>query len=105
MKLKIKNVIYFIAIILGIYFLFTLYASHQYISSLVSANKIVPHQQLKQIIAYYMESSSPYLFYSVSLIGIGTILNELSLNMFQTDQSEEVVSDEMNNKENTPFLK
>lgn len=52
-----------------------------------------------------MSNSAPYLFYTVSLIALGTLLNEVSLNMFDMTQVEETTTDQMNHRENEEINK
>ncbi len=101
----IKYLLVSVSWVTGAYFLFTLYTSHQYISSLISSNKIVVSQQLNQIISYYMNNSLPYLVYTVLLVGLSVVVS-YQLNKVQTildSQETQVDEDEEENEINEFF--
>ena len=86
MKIKYKTkkkpivlALYFLSIVIGIYTLFTIYSSYTYISMLVSKKGLVISEQLGSVVSYYMNASIPYLFYTISIWGIGYFINNLNI--------------------------
>lgn len=73
----IVKVLYIISFIIGLYTLFTIYNSYTYISGLVSNKGLVVSKQLGSVVSYYMNSSMPYVFYTISIWGIGYIIHKL----------------------------
>ena len=76
-KSPIVLVLYIIAILLGIYTIFTLYSSYTYISELVSQGLVIS-DELQNVINYVVGASAPYLFYTIGTWGIGYIINKLN---------------------------
>ncbi len=104
-KSVIEVIVYFVAVMMGTYFLFSLYNSYQYISSLVATNQIVISQQLNQVITYYMSNSLPYLFYTLVLLALGQILNKLCTDKIHLLQNEETKNEQSTNKEDDEINK
>lgn len=75
-KNKISIVLYVVSILVGIYTLFTVYTSYTYISSLVASGLVIS-DELSNVISYYVQASSPYLFYTIVIWAIGYIINKL----------------------------
>lgn len=78
---KIKNplaiLMYIIAILLGIYTIFTMYNSYTYISNLVDQGFVIT-DDIKSVITYCVGASVPYLFYTIAIWSIGYIINKLN---------------------------
>lgn len=91
----IVKVLYIISFIIGLYTLFTIYNSYTYISGLVSNNGLVVSKQLGSVVSYYMNSSMPYVFYTISIWGLGYIIHKLdNFSIHKIDNKNEAV--EMN---------
>lgn len=83
-KLPIVILLYCLASVIGVYTLITVYNSYTYISQLVSQKGLVISEQLLNVITYYMNASLPYLFYTISIWGIGYIIDKI--NCFNKDK-------------------
>lgn len=71
-------VFYVVAGLIAIYSLFTIYTSYTYITSLVDAGSINVTEQLSDVVNYYVSSSMPYIFYSISIWSIGYVISKLN---------------------------
>lgn len=93
-KNKISIVLYVVSVIVGIYTLFTVYTSYTYISGLV-ANGLVISDELSNVISYYVQASSPYLFYTIVIWAIGYIINKLDTISYEikTSNNTEIEED------------
>ncbi|MEG0051273.1 MAG: hypothetical protein RR712_03760 [Terrisporobacter sp.] len=102
-KSPIVFALYGIAILLGVYTIFTIYNSYTYISSLV-AQGLVIKDELQSVVVYYVDASTPYLFYSIVVWAIGYIINKLNhitntVKIFDSeDMEEEAVVTEATNE-------
>lgn len=76
-KNTLSIVMYTIAILLGIYTIFTMYSSYTYISSLVDQGFVIK-DDIQNVITYCVGATVPYLFYTISTWSIGYIINKLS---------------------------
>ena len=76
-KNTLSTVMYVIAILLGIYTIFTMYNSYAYISSLVTQGFVIS-DDIQSVITYCVGATAPYLFYTISTWSIGYIINKLS---------------------------
>lgn len=83
-KSPIVILLYCLASVIGVYTLITVYNSYTYISQLVSQKGLVISEQLLNVITYYMNASLPYLFYTISIWGIGYIIDKI--NCFNKDK-------------------
>ena len=93
-KNKISIVLYVVSVLVGIYTLFTVYTSYTYISGLV-ANGLVISDELSNVISYYVQASSPYLFYTIVIWAIGYIINKLDTISYEikTSNNTEIEED------------
>lgn len=93
-KNKISIVLYVVSILVGIYTIFTVYNSYTYISSLVASGLVIS-EELSNVISYYVQASSPYLFYTIVIWAIGYIINKLDTISYEikTANSKDVEED------------
>lgn len=78
---KKSNVVislYCLASFIGVYTLITVYNSYTYISELVSKKGLLISEQLLNVITYYLNASLPYLFYAITIWGIGYIIDKIN---------------------------
>ncbi|MGL4109010.1 hypothetical protein [Clostridium sp. LP20] len=88
----ISILLYVIAFITAVYTLFTIYASHEYISNLISTQGLVVSEQLVNVISYYINASMPYIFYTIATWGIGYIIYKLdNIKVYEGNKEDKVV--------------
>ncbi|GAA0864838.1 hypothetical protein [Paraclostridium tenue] len=87
--------LYVISSIIALYTLFTIYNSYIYISGLVNSKGLVIKSQLINIIYYYMNSSMPYIFYTIAIWGIGYIIYKLdNLKIYEINKEDNTIEND-----------
>lgn len=75
---KMSIILYLLAGIMLIYTLFSVFLAHNYISNLIANKQIDVSKQFLDILDYYLKATIPYVFYFISLIGLGYIANYIN---------------------------
>lgn len=70
-KNKASLALYIVAVLFGIYAIFSLINSSLYISNLISTQYITVSESLTDIIVYFVTNCGPYIFYAAALGGLG----------------------------------
>lgn len=77
-ELKKKNktslALYIVAVLFGIYAIFSLINTALYISNLISTQYITVSESLTDIIVYFVTNCGPYIFYAAALGGMGYLV-------------------------------
>lgn len=95
-KSTVVLALYGVAILLGVYTIFTMYNSYTYISSLVTQGLVIS-DELLNVISYFMDASAPYLYYTITIWAIGYVINKINhiTNEIKMDNTEEIVEEEI----------
>ena len=97
---KIKNwfykpvftlICYLLAILLLVYALFTMKNSYDYINSFVLQGSVSWSEDLTDIISYFIGNSVSYLFYALSFLFFGKVINLLNPKQIK----EEIIENEI----------
>ncbi|MBU3103653.1 hypothetical protein [Clostridium gasigenes] len=99
---KATKILNTMAIIMVIFAIFNIYTSHMYISSLVKQG-FDPIKQITEVINYYLNSVTQYVFYGICLAALSYIIKKVvylgdvdSINKLDKDylEKESVVEEE-----------
>lgn len=90
---KASLALYIVAVLFGIYAIFSLINSTLYISNLISTQYITVSESLTDIIVYFVTNSAPYIFYAAALGGIGYLVEKVTENLkAEAPEAEEAES-------------
>lgn len=73
-KNKASLALYIVAVLFGIYAIFSLINTALYISNLISTQYITVSESLTDIIVYFVTNCGSYIFYAVALGGMGYLV-------------------------------
>ncbi|WP_195270078.1 hypothetical protein [Eubacterium sp. 1001713B170207_170306_E7] len=73
-KNKASLTLYIVAVLFGIYAIFSLINTALYISNLISTQYITVSESLTDIIVYFVTNCGPYIFYAAALGGLGYLV-------------------------------
>ncbi|NKF06189.1 hypothetical protein J1C67_02415 [Clostridium gasigenes] len=99
---KATKILNTMAIIMVIFAIFNIYTSHMYISSLIKQG-FDPIKQITEVINYYLNSVTQYVFYGICLAALSYIIKKVvylgdvdSINKLDKDylEKESVVEEE-----------
>ncbi|WP_017354222.1 MULTISPECIES: hypothetical protein [unclassified Clostridium] len=74
---KATFVLNILATVMGIFAIFNLYTSHKYIAGIIE-NGFDPSKQLSDVINYYLNSVTQYVFYGICLFTLGYIIKKVA---------------------------
>lgn len=82
-------VFYVMAVIMGIYTIFTTYTSIAYIASMVSTQGLKVTDELSSVLGYIAAASIPSIFYTIVTFGMGYIIDKLD----KISNKEEIINE------------
>ena len=77
-KSVLPIILYVLAVLIGVYSIFTMYSSYTYILGLVEIGSVVVSEQLTDVISYSVSASLPYIFYAVATGTMGYIISKVN---------------------------
>lgn len=77
-KNKASLALYIVAVLFGIYAIFSLINTALYISNLISTQYIMVSESLTDIIVYFVTNCGPYVFYAAALGGMGYLVEMIA---------------------------
>lgn len=77
-KNKASLALYIVAVLFGIYAIFSLINTALYISNLISTQYITVSESLTDIIVYFVTNCGPYIFYAAALGGMGYLVEMIA---------------------------
>lgn len=98
------KIFYICAIFTFLCALLSMYNVYEYISKLVQANQLVISQQFLKVVNTYVEACSPYIFYTLALVGIGYIISMGNTDMQIEKVEEKTDNDSLSDDELDNFL-
>lgn len=77
-KNKASLALYIVAVLFGIYAIFSLINTALYISNLISTQYITISESMTDIIVYFVTNCGPYVFYAAALGGMGYLVEMIA---------------------------
>lgn len=83
---KLTILFYVLAILTFIYSIFSIYKSYEYVNALVKAGQLTISSSIGDVIQYFVDNSSAYIFYGFGFGAFGYLIYLLKNKEVETDR-------------------